>query len=316
MNKTVGVKSWISTILSPSIKREALLFDQIAITQFDSILSLKRQHSTLPDYNIYDLEWLHEQGIIISLGKAEFNPQLKLNREYAKYYNLAEEGLKKLELAAIERLLSYERKGNQKVRKTSSTIRRQDAKFYSLGPRASDYEARCAAIQFRELYGLHAHPIISSPIPSLEDPKAKKTDVLQIVLRALPIPSEMIPWEAIIDFRNDPNTAFHLLALKNWMAETAKAQLSPLEIEEKVEYLINKYQQHLKLHKMKTKAGTMETVVVASAEFLEDMVKFRWGKIAKSLFSFKHRRVALMEGELTAPGNEVAYIVKARQGFS
>src|SRR5688500_12214656 len=39
-------------------------------------------------------------------------------------------------------------------------------------------------------------------------------------------------------------------------------------------------------------------------------------KIAKGLFSLKHKRIALMEAELTAPGNEIAYVIKARQKFS
>lgn len=42
------------------------------------------------------------------------------------------------------------------------------------------------------------------------------------------------------------------------------------------------------------------------------MARFKWGKAAQALFSLKRRGVALLE---TAPGNEVAYIVKARENF-
>jgi hypothetical protein len=38
--------------------------------------------------------------------------------------------------------------------------------------------------------------------------------------------------------------------------------------------------------------------------------------MAKNLFAFRERRIALLEGELTAPGSEVAYIVKANERFS
>ena len=106
------------------------------------------------------------------------------------------------------------------------------------------------------------------------------------------------------------------LALRHWMSEVARAELTPAEVEEKLEYLIDQYQRHMKLHRMKTNVGTLETVVTASAEFLGDLVSFKWGKAAEALFSLKRRRVALLEGELTAPGNEVAYIVKARETFS
>jgi hypothetical protein len=71
----------------------------------------------------------------------------------------------------------------------------------------------------------------------------------------------------------------------------------------------------MRLHKMKTNVGVLETVVVSTAEILEDLIKFNWGKLAKTLFSFKQREIALLEGELKAPGNEVAYIVKASDTF-
>ena len=315
MSKTVGVRSWIDTFRSPSIKREALLFDQVGITELDNLLGMSRDNISSQS-DIYDLEWLCEQGIVFDLGRPKPIEQLKGNAEFDRYYDLAKKELINFQTALVERLLSYEKKGNQNVKKTSSTIERQDTKVYTVGSMAADYDARCAAIQLRDVHLVQAYPILSSPIPSLENPQANKVDVIQIVINALPQPSETIPWEQIIDFRNDPDTAHHFLALRNWMTETAKAQLTPGEIEEKIEYLLSQYGQHMKLHKLKINAGIIETIVVAGAEFLEDLVRLKWGKIAKGLFSLRHRRIALMEGELTAPGNQLAYIVKARQAFS
>lgn len=99
------------------------------------------------------------------------------------------------------------------------------------------------------------------------------------------------------------------------MSETARSKLSAEEVEEKLEYLLSEYQRHLNLHRLKTELGTIETVVVASAEILENLVKFKWSKIARGLFSIKHRRIALMEAELTAPGSEIAYIAGTREKF-
>lgn len=312
MGKTVGVRSWIDIHRSPSIKREALLFDQVGITHLDTLLGQENSRSSS---DIDDLEWLCEQDIVFDLGTTSLK-QLKGNEEFDRYYDLRREELKNLLTASAEILLSYERKGNQKVKKTHSTIKRQQSRFNSVWSKYSDYDARCAAIHFRDLHRVQAYPILSSPMPSLENAQAKKVDVIQIVLHALPQPSETVPWEKIIEFRNDPDTAHHFLALRNWMTETAKAQLTPLEIEEKIEYLVSQYGQHTKLHKLKTNTGIMETTVVAGAEFLEDIVKLKWGKVAKGLFSLQHRRIALMEGELTAPGNQLAYIERARQTFS
>jgi hypothetical protein len=100
------------------------------------------------------------------------------------------------------------------------------------------------------------------------------------------------------------------------MSEVARSELSPLEIEQKLEHLLSQYQRHMSLHKMKTNPGVLQTIVVASAELIENLVKFNWGKVARSLFTLKQRRIATMEGELITPGSEVAYIIKARDAFS
>ena len=56
--------------------------------------------------------------------------------------------------------------------------------------------------------------------------------------------------------------------------------------------------------------------VMTAAEVLGDLLSFKWGTAEKALFSLKKREVALLEGELTSPGNEIPYIVKARETFS
>jgi hypothetical protein len=55
---------------------------------------------------------------------------------------------------------------------------------------------------------------------------------------------------------------------------------------------------------------------MTAAEVLGDLLSFKWGTAEKALFSLKKREVALLEGELTSPGNEIPYIVKARETFS
>lgn len=179
-----------------------------------------------------------------------------------------------------------------------------------------EYWARKISILLREIKGMQAYPILALETHYLEKPESEKADVVSIVLNALPIPNESASWEQIIDYRNDSDAISNFLALKNWMNDVAKAKLSQDEIEDKLRYLIDRYQRFIKLHEMKVDTGMLETIVVASAEFLENLVKFKWGEIAKGLFSIRHRRIALIEGELTAPGNEIAYIVKTRNAFT
>jgi hypothetical protein len=175
------------------------------------------------------------------------------------------------------------------------------------------------SIQIRELYKIEAHPILSTALQQSTLPSRSshinKSDVVGIALNALPIPNDSTPWEQVIEYRSDPDSQARFLDLRNWMSEVARGQLSLFEVEEKLEYLISQYQRHMKLHRMKTTAGSFETIIVSTAEVLEDLVKFKWSKIAKMLFSFRQRQIALLEGELYSPGNEVAYIVHTKEAF-
>ena len=71
----------------------------------------------------------------------------------------------------------------------------------------------------------------------------------------------------------------------------------------------------MKLERMSRDTGVVETFVTTSAEIVESLVTFKWSKAAKRLFAMRHKQIDLMKAELTAPGREVAYIVKARERF-
>ncbi len=95
----------------------------------------------------------------------------------------------------------------------------------------------------------------------------------------------------------------------------ASGKLTPIEVSDKLEDLISRYERTLKLEKMKRDTGVVETLVTTSAEIAECLVKFKWSKVAKKLFEVRYKQIDLMKAEMSAPGREVAYIVKAREHF-
>jgi hypothetical protein len=145
--------------------------------------------------------------------------------------------------------------------------------------------------------------------------ETSKESVVQIVLKEFPLPDDSVSWEKIIDFRCDPDSFGKFLAIRSWMSDVAKSNLSPIEIEQKIEYLLHEYRHHMKVHKMKVNASALETFVVSAAEFVENLVKLNFGKVAKGLFAIKNRNVQLLEAELKAPGREIALIAKAKETF-
>lgn len=156
-----------------------------------------------------------------------------------------------------------------------------------------------------------------SVIPSVPGgSQAAKGEVLQVVIKNFPIPDEMTPFESIMAFRSDPSSKSKFLGLRRWMRKIARENLTPLEVQEEIDYLLQEYEQHMRLHEIKVCRGAVETIVVGAAELMEDLVKIKWGSLAKKLFSLTRRGTDLMEAEMSAPGREVAYIARARSVFS
>ena len=101
---------------------------------------------------------------------------------------------------------------------------------------------RQISVRLRVIDGMGAYPILSQVVPQMPTQQTEKHEVIDVVIKTLPIPDETTSWEQIIEYRNDADARSKFLALRNWMSEVARAKLTPVEIEEKLEYLIDQYQ--------------------------------------------------------------------------
>lgn len=293
MSKITGVISGIELEVDPSLKRECLLFDRIAITNLDSITSWLRLCKR--EEELADINWLLDHGIM---------------------FEVEEEGWKKDR--ELDQLIAVSDSKEENLKQFNSHLpylditKWKDLRAAHIGRRlATQYSLRRIAYQLQKRTGTPTHAVLR-PIPCFESPQS---EVLSIVIHVLPIPDEQTPWEQIVEFRNDVESQHRFLDLRNWMNEISRAEVSALEIEQKLEYLLSQYERHMALHKMKINRGVFETLVVSTGEILENIMKFKWGTLAKSLFSISRTRIATLEAELKAPGNEVAYIVKANESF-
>ena len=313
----VGVKLPSELILSSSLKREALMFSQIGIVDMTRLFQFSQvQERTIVKQLRDELDWLLEHDVIFDPEKKAGSREVT-DEEYAKLRTL--EGMARIVAG------SRVPKANQELERRGldfhNAIRQRDELSHQLaaavaaGLDAEIFRARRECIRLRVLHRIDAHLVTSlGDLLSIES-DSHKHEVVKITLDSLPIPDDSTSWEQIIEYRNNPDSQSKFLALRTWMSEVARAELTPAETEEKLEHLIDQYQQHMKLHRMKTNIGTLETIVTTSAEVLGDLASFQWGKAAQVLFALKRRKVALLEGELLSPGNEVAYIVKARERF-
>jgi hypothetical protein len=332
MTEFIGVKSPLSFHYSYSIKRESLLFDRIAIPQIREFIMTNESNEAIA-CDVAELEWLIGQGIVFESGPLPDDSLLE-NKQfrdswglYSNTFNEAQELAKEYELnipvvtqsrgdnSQIERLVEY-KNGLLLLTPRGVDLLSLLDKIHEKTILGSDLIARLVSIQLRQLNSMDAYPILDSDLSLTVDTKANKTDIVEIVLNALPVPDDSVAWEKILDYRNDPDTRGKFLALRQWMNKLVRGQVSTNEVEDELECLIHNYQEHLKFHRMKINQETWKTLVVAQADFVPNLLKLKWGEIAKALFTLKHRQISLIESELTAPGREISYIVETRKRFT
>ena len=327
MREFVAVAHPVFAFDASALKQQALMFRRIGIPSLSSILSATHEDTQEVRRN---LEWLIKAGVLFE-PPAERRVKISSVDHDSALDLLRDDGKRIIEVLfgfSIEELVDA--RGDEK--KTAEFLKKiqidrlKTAFFAAVEPpdRLLDQLkslatnlTRLLSIELREADQLDAHPILPNELGSFDvSQPATKHDVVTIALAALPIPDDQTSWEQIIEYRDDPVLQDKFLDLRHWMSEVARGDLTPPEIEEKLEYLLSRYRRHLDIHKMKSNTTIFETVVVTTADVLGNLARFQWGKAAQGLFSFKHRKVDLLEGELKAEGSEVAYIMKARNLFS
>jgi hypothetical protein len=334
-NEYIGVISPFD-LMSTSLKKEAIFFDKIAIP---NVLNNFFLRDTMLDCPIRSIEYLIDSGIIIDpvhayigekkylkkIGKDLHNRRLELisERERAlknelriprEVYPMSDlnsliENLPKNIISNIKRI------GAQLSHQYGVPISKFISSIHQFNDQL-DYDRRGIAIDLSRRHNLNAHPVYAEKNVLNDDFKAGKDHVINLVIEQLPEPDcEKIAWEKIIDFRSDPVTQKLRTYLRKWISDTAKSNLALNEIVESMEYYCAKYEEHINFHKMKTKNGSLETLLMIPAEMLEGVIRLKPTQTVKALFAFKKANIELLEQEKNAPGRDLAYILKCKDEF-
>ncbi len=319
MSKLIALKSstheelisdaWFSEF--SNLKQQALLFDQIGffrLSQFYEILDetldiFKNAHpSALSKIEtiISELRWLQQQGLIFELNlKEELSNLPNIKQQFDQKFRDAQELLNKV--ITIQNL-------------NLKTIK-DEAQRKDLIAEQQISLLRLLAIIMETTKGVTAVTTFPYSKYIHEFPNSQKSYVAQIVINKLPLPNNETSWEQIIDYRNDPENQNNLLGLRQWIRKISREELSKTEIEDEIEWRINEFDKHMKIHKMKANTETLEVMVKAPLEIIENLIKLKFSKIPEPLFALKKRQINLMEAELNTPGREMSYIIKARETF-
>jgi hypothetical protein len=297
--------------LSRSLKREALLFDQIYATKTNLVDSI------LPAEKHAEVEWLIDRGILrfISDELSDQAMETMSNRGVLaiEQIKVSRSGLV-WKGARVQRVIEKLR-GETQDERTRNFL---SSKYLLYGWLLFHSNlARAVRVHLQTLLQQDA-ALIFSPLNDLPTQKAAaraSDNVVRIILHQLPQPDESTPWEVIHDFRSDSEARGKFLRLKKWMNEVSREDIPLREKEDRLEWLLHEYEEHLRLHDIKFKRSAFESLVIMGTGILEHTVKLRWSEAAKTLFSLRQQKGILLEAELKAPGRELAYIAHARSRF-
>jgi len=302
MRETIGFRSFVPIFVPKLLKRDALMFRKIGVLGCEAAINGNIQ---LPAEIVAELQWLIEQGVVFDLRISDLNKSDSVDDETKRLVGdwIRLEGHYQGKVEQIVKKMEEELAQEFKVDEYESTIRTIKA---LLGAAiSSELFLRPFSAYYRNNKNIDAHPLFYGEYPELTQQTASTGEVID---NQLPVPDDSTAWEQIIDYRNDPDTEIKFRRFRVWMNEIVRAKLTPKEIEDKLEYLLDEYRQHMELHFKKTNTSTLETILVALGDR-------KFGDIVKIPFSVKHRQIALLEAEAKAPGREIAFISKAQETF-
>lgn len=179
----------------------------------------------------------------------------------------------------------------------------------------SEFYLRAFTLYVNENNYIESTPILSKNCFKNRTNITKNEKVVGVIIKNLPFPDEMTPWEQIMDFKKDQDNKNNLIALKRWINKISRGDLNVHETEDEVEYLIKNFEKKIKYHNIKKRNFILKTFINVPLEILENIIKIKWGKISDSLFSIIEARLELLEAESMIEGRELAYIVEAKDTF-
>lgn len=295
----------------PEIKRHLVLFDKVAVVYGNQDWHFRKSNPSLAA----DLDWLENKELL-------FRTEEFLNRECGfevLFHRAAKPGRR-----LVVRVLDEDKLPLSKVQEIREMHMGEEflSKFNGktigyIMDSMQDMSCRWEAQRIAKSLGAQTVSL-SSPCPEVSELLGVDTSpgkVVRIVLKDMPAPSDTTSLEEILEFRQDPESAKKMFALRRWIKTMMSRDLPLTEISEELEWLEHQYEEHMRFHHMKINKGVLQIVVTAAGEVTEDLLKLRFGKLSKALFSVSQKKIELMEAEMNAPGREIAYVVNARKRF-
>jgi hypothetical protein len=299
MTKYIAVKGWGLGDIRTEVKRAAVLFDHVAIRHVHSEGDCASHRDAARE-----LDWLVEKKIVIpapeTVGDQVAHPWL---RDYPP--TILSDPMTMVRAFILEEVSNRARRG--KGQQFIDDIEGFRERYFQT---AADVYARVAAatLQNEETVAL---PLLGGPFDSHPIAPSTRADVVGLVFDRIHVPGPETPWEAIMEWREDPAAREKFKQLRAWINKTARERLPRAEVQDEIEALLASYCNYMDLQHKKIPKGTFRVICTAVAEVCAALPLINLSPLLDVLFHAHTARVDLLIIESEAPGRELAYIVAA-----
>lgn len=157
--------------------------------------------------------------------------------------------------------------------------------------------------------------LVPNILPAEMRENVTTTHAYQISIQQLHIPDRRTPWEELISLKADREFQNRRNRLFLYCAELTSLSLTPSEVQAAVQESLFEYNSYME-KLAKTKTVNFAMTIIAAAEVVEEIVKFRLGKLTARFLDARGRQLEFAEKELQAPGRQVSALAVAQDQLS
>lgn len=321
-------------------KRDVLLFDRVAVIGVKQLLTrvdegTRRTLVTLvehgviidvsfpkPGATIDEIPGLTRAEVASALADSAVSTILSTVLERPAYRSLATDSfliasvIEALEIGPSVDPAIVADAATRRVKAVFDSGRPLEDAFRSADALASDRLARYVSQHLRAVHDRDFFPLTDRGLPwDMSASATPVSEVAQIVLTNIPEPAESTPWDALLEFRADPDVQSARRRFMRWATKMASSNRPSREIKDEMESLMDDYREYMRIHSIKSAHGRLETVLVLTAEMVESLLKLQLSRAVKALFDIRRFDAELLEAERTAPGRELAFVIKVEENF-
>lgn len=281
------------------LKNPYFLYDEVVVTDVDIFL---KAHSSGPYARpkvAERLNYLLDKNILKSVPTItleELNEQAEKSEVFSELYIETDKVYEERE-RFYHKLLKANKKG---------LLKGEPEEYLRLNFEFEKIKEKLFAEYYSIKTGDAYSPILEN---SYSTGVLNQSSVVELIIAKFPVVELSEDWDKLAEFRSDDSTRIKYLRFREFTKKLASKNLTAIEVEEEIEYLVEEYKNHMSLANLKYNEGVIKGIFLTSLKFTENLIKLKLSSAFESLYSIKEKKVELLEARNSAPGKEISLLV-------